>query len=435
MTDQQRLREALHAAVPDAPTESRQGDVIRARARRTRLLRVTAAGALVGVVGLASTALWAAHRHEPGPTVTGAGEAACRHLSRQLNAGDYVDSRVVDGSTATAWLSGLNTDVDPAAYRQDQRVTVCVTFPHTSYATYVVGQSGHPERVTAGAYTAPGGVQQVMTRLDRLITGGRTTTTGPFTCSGSPTKTYPDVTSSLPGGAIAARICFGGGFFTPPQALTSDVGSLVRKVNASAIEYVAPNVSCTGGGEPEFTIVFRYASGTRSVSEEECRGLAIGRYTRSGGVNLDRDFMSLLAQQVGVDPASVPAPPCPSTRSDEPVGVGDPRNVVAARYCPGGESRGLPLDRARLALLRSWGGSLEYGVSSAPERVCAVGTTGWPTLVLADAWGDRFTMVVEGCGRNRFPSVVSPGAPHQVTHPDGSRGPFLRLVRQLAQGP
>jgi hypothetical protein len=387
----------------------------------------------VVAVLVAGAGLWNAHRHSPAPTVSGSGAAACRHLVRALHAGNYVDSRVVDGRTAATWLSRIHTDVDPDTYRADSQVTICVTYGHSEYATYVVGQSGREQRVTAGSYVGAGGTQQTMTQLDRLITGGRSTTEAPFSCAGAGTARYLDVATSLPVGAIAARICYGGGFYSPSDVLTHGLDSLINTVNAAPIEYVASNTTCSGAGEHEFTLVFRYPSGTRSVSQETCRGLALGQYTRSAHAPLERTFMSLLAQQHGATPRSVAAPPCP-TSPDRPEGVGDLRNLVAARYCPPTGSPKALTDR-ELEQLSRWGRGLEFATSVLPENSCPRPTAGWPRLALADAWGNRFTMVVEGCGHRMFPTVVSLVRRDQVTHPDSiRRRPFLQVMSELATG-
>lgn len=433
MTDQQRLRDALHAAVPDPPEDPGRGSVARGRARAGRRVRRSVAGAAVVVVAVAGVGILTERQHDSGQTASATGVVACRHLVRAEHAGNYVDSRVVDGPTAAAWLSSIRTEVDPAPYRDDDRVTVCLTFRLRSYATYVVGHSGREERVTTGSYVGQGGAQQVMQNLDRRVTGGRATTDGPFSCSGSRTERFPDVAISLPEGATAARICYRGGYFTPPQVLTHGVDSLVRAVNAAPISYVAPNVNCSGAGAPEFTLVFRYPSGTRSVAEETCRGLALGQYTRASRTDLEQEFMSLLLQQVGVPPGSVLAPPCPTSTTDRPAGVGDLRNVVTARYCPTtSASSGRMLTLEQLAQLRQWGHSLEFAASTEPENTCSRPTTGWPRLALADAWGNRFTVVLVGCGLRMFPAAVNWGATHKVTYPLGNFQIVARLAQELA---
>jgi hypothetical protein len=432
MSDQQRLRDALRNSVPDPTDEPGRGAAARRRAHSLRRMRVTLAGGVVAAVAVTGVGLWAAVQKEHPPTVSGTGKAACEELARAQGAGGYVDSRVVDGSTAVAWLSTIRTDIDPAPYRGDDSVTVCVTFIHSDYRIYVVDRSGHPARLKAGAYSGKGGVQQTMTALDRLVTGGQTTTDASFSCSGSETGRHPDVSPSLPAGATAARICFRGGYFTPPQTLTRGIPSLVRAVNEAPVQYVAPNLTCAGPDVPEYTLVFRYPRGTRSVAEETCRGLAIGQYTRDLRRHLDRRFMSLLADQVGVPPGSVIAPPCPTASGDRPEGVGDPRNVVAARYCPRGGPTDRSLPRAQLDLLRSWGRSLQFATQGEPEHTCARPSAGWPRLSLTDAWGDRFTLVLLGCGHRIYPATLSWGWPAEVIHPTGDDSSLARLARQLA---
>jgi hypothetical protein len=352
-----------------------------------------------------------------------------------------VDSRVVDGATASAWLARVAAHIDASAYRNNTRVTACLTSVRNISYLQVIGTTGPPVEVVHGAlYPAKyGGLIGDMTLLDRLWKGGKSTTDAPFTCAGSRTERYRDVTTTLPAGATAARICFDGEFFQPSQTLTQDVDTLVNEVNAAPIEYVSPDFNCSGAeGDYGFTIVFRYPSGTRSVSEETCRGLALGAYTRAARVKLDPLYLSLLARQVGAGPGSTAAPPCRTSRSDRPEGVGDIRNIIAARYCPsraGGPGRAL--DGSQLRQLRSWGRSY-LGATTEPDHPagrCSRPAAGWPELSLADAWGDRFTVVLVGCSPRLFPGAVNWGAPDKVIYPLGFAHPVLaRLARELAAG-
>jgi hypothetical protein len=440
MTDQPRLKEALHRAVPEAPAEPDRGRAARSRAARARHARRVTAVAVAAAVSVAGVAIWAGRHPEPAAPANGTGEAACRHLADSEPQGRYVDSLVVDGATASAWLARVAPHVDASSYDKDAQVTACLTSAKAVTYLRVIGSSGPPLEVShGGLYPAKyGGIVGQLTLLDQLWKGGAATTDAPFSCSGAQTERYPRVATSLPSGALAARICYEGGFFSPPQTLTRGLASLVHAVNDAPLEYTPPNINCSGAGEPEFTIVFRFPSGTRSVSEETCRGLAVGSFTRPGVHNLDQTFMSLLTQQVDVTPGSVTAPPCQPT-SDRPSGVGDPRNVVAARFCPSDSSGDRPLDQSQLALLRGWGRSLEFAASTEPEGRCAPPATGRPHLQLADAWGDTFTMTVVTClayGHERYLGAVNaPGSPHRVTYPLGEEHDLTRLLRELTLRP
>lgn len=433
MTDQQRLRDALQDAVPEPPLETWQGTSIRAHARRARRIRMTLAAGMAGAVAVAGAALWASRPHESGSNVTGSSAATCNRLLRDVNGSRYVDSRLVDGPTVARWLEQVPLHLDPAKYRHDGRVAVCLASGRTAYVIYLLAGHGDEDRVPIYGLYGKGGAAQTMAALDRLRTGGQKTTDAPFTCSGPPTEHYLDVTTSLPEGATAARICFHGLFFTPPQVLTSGVATLVADVNAAPIGYSSPDFNCSGAeGDYPYTIIFRYPHGTRSVSEETCRGLILGgvhRETRG----LDHTFLSLLRQQVGVSPGSMAAPPCPASSADRPAGVGDLHNVVAARYCVAGGGAGRELTRSQLSLLRDWGRSL-LGATTEPEHRCTRPAMGWPRLSLADAWGNPFTVVLVGCGRRLFPAAVNWGATDKVIYPLGDINAVARLARQLGHG-
>jgi hypothetical protein len=427
VTDEQRLREELQSAVPDPPDQSGRGDAARARSRADRRRREALTGGLVVALLLATTTVWATHRPDRVPPVTGSGPAVCHRFAATGKGARYVDSRQVDGVTAAAWLRSVAPNVDAAAFRDDRRVTVCVTRTGLVPSVWVIGDTGHLVLIPRGDLVIP----SAMTILDRLWTGGASTTDAPFTCDGPPTRRYPDVTSTLPSGATAARICFDGLFFTPPQVLLHGVDSLVAAVNAAPIGYVSPDSNCSvAEGDYGYRIVFRYPSGTRSVSVEPCRGLEVGLVTRPSG-HLDLSFMSLLRKQVGSTGTSATAPPCPASASDRPAGVGDIRNVVAARYCttPGGAGR--VLTAGELRFLRSWGRGW-LGAGTEPDNVCPRPPAGWPRVSLTDAWGDRFSLVLVGCATRPFPAVVDVGAPQRVSYPLSTHGrAYLHLLRQL----
>ena len=175
--------------------------------------------------------------------------------------------------------------------------------------------------------------------------------------------------------------------------------------------------------------MFRYPTGTRTVSMEECRGLAVGPYTRDASDDLDRQFEQALVAK-GI-PLSQDPPTCSVPDGNPPRGIGDLRHVVAARYCPPG-SPGRALTPAQLARLQRWGSSLE-AASTQPEGRCSPPTAGWPHLALTDTWGNRFTMTVECQGRRYLASRMPDGS-DQITYPLGDQQIVEGLLRQLAAG-
>jgi hypothetical protein len=390
---------------------------------------------VLGAVVVSGLAIWVTQRTAPEPTVSGSGAAACHQVAQDVHGERVDDVRVVDGATAATWLSRVDTSVDPAAYPTMDRVTVCLIAGRTSNAIYVVPELGRFALVRRGPFNTKGGVVFTMIALERVRAGAHETTDAPFACPAPATHDDLDVTSTLPSGATKALLCSDANFFVPPQPLTSGVDRLVRAINATRLGYTPPDFVCSPyAGAYDYTIVFQYATGTRSATWDPCRGMLLGSFSRSGPLRLDQTYLSLLAQQVAGTPASPVPPPCSSATASGPQGVGDARRVVAARFCPGRSGGpGTVLDGQQLTLLRSWGRTFT-AADSVPENACSAPTSGWPRLALTDVWGDHFSLVLMGCGRRVYPSVVNPAHPDRVIHPDADRRPLLHLVHLLGAG-
>jgi hypothetical protein len=443
MNDHERLRGALQAAVPDPPVESWQGGVARARASRHRRRKLLTAATLVVVATVVTPIALATRSTGPEPShvsthvPTGQGLAACRGLDRDLGLGTPIDVRTVDGRTAAEWLRQTTGDpvqgppIDPSQVSGDPTVTVCVTSSKSIYRVVVIRPGARPVVDAKGDYRSIGAVMQP---LDELWKGGAETTDAPFSCPGRSTKPTYGVSTSLPNGALGARICFDGdSFYQPRQVLTSGLDDLVRAIDDSPLVYTEPNVECTGTPMSyDYTIVFEYPSGTRAVTQQTCRGLALGPYTREGPTGeLDKTFLSLLQRQ---EAASAPtlSPPCPEP-SDSPEGTGDLRHVVVARYCAAGSTGpGQVLTQAQLSVLDRWSNELFPG-STTIEGKCDRPAAGWPHLSLGDAWGNRFTMTV-ACTHRLHPVVLSADG-KRLTYPTSLDNRALEdLLRQLAGG-
>lgn len=434
MSDQQRLREALQAAVPEPPLDPWRGSDARSRAQRARRRLVSVGGGVLATVVVIGVAIWIAQSREAAPIVSASGAPACHQVAREVGTERVDDFRVVDGATAAIWLGRVSTQMDAASYRDDHRVTVCLTASGVHYSVSVVAESGRVSLVRSGAWNGKRGVVAAMIALERVRTGGSATTDAPFACPQTSTPNDLDVTSTLPTGATGALLCSDGGGYVPTQPLTTDVDQLVRAVNAGPLGYTPPNFVCSPyAGAYDYTIVFRYPSGTRTATWNPCRGMLLGSFSRGGPMRLDQTYLSLLAGQVGSAHGTPPPPACSTFTGRNPQGVGDVRHVVAARYCPDRSGRpGDALTRGQLALLRTWGRSLMDG-ESWPDHTCPPPATGWPRLALTDAWGNHFSMLIQGCGRSVFPGVNAT-SPRHVAHPDGLRTPFLKLARQLGAG-
>lgn len=432
MTDQHDLRDALESLVPDPPPTQEWGAESRGRARRTRVRRIGAVVAAVVVAAVAVPVVRSLVTTESPAVVSGkvhgTGAPACRQLDHRNRLGQSVDSRVVDGATAAEWLRATGDSTTAQQVADERNVTVCVMFGHRDYAV-VVARPGRPAVVLhQGAYPP---VAHAMGQLDALAKGGATTSDAPFRCP--PPGAAPDrtVRNYLPSGATGLLLCYDTGVLYSPREILDSTGldRVLLEINRAPITYVAPNVTCGGYADfRPYSLVIRYRSGTRTVSMEECRGLALGVYTRDASADLDRTVEHLLLSR-GTRYADPPSCPVPDGKA--PRGTGDLRHLAAARYCPPGDP-GRPLTGAELSRLERWGSSLEPATTQ-PEGSCAPPAGGWPHLALTDVWGNSFTMTIECRGR-RYPATRMPDGSAGITYPISDQQIVQRLLRQLAAG-
>lgn len=431
MNDERGLRDALESLVPDPPSTREWGAESRGLARRTRIRRVEVVVASVVVAALAVPVVRSLATDPAPPVVTGTvhgtGQSACRQLDHRDRLGRSVDTRVVDGKTAAAWLRATDHADTASQVAEIRTVTVCV-MDRNLHWTVAVARPGRPAVVAhQGDYPS---VVDVMTKLDSRARGGETTTAAPFRCPTPGSAPARNVANYLPSGATGALLCYDTPYLYSPRKIldATELDALLLAVDRAPIRYVAPNVTCSGNGMPTYALVLRYPSGTRTVSMEECRGLALGPYTRNAPTDLDRQFeRSLLSRgTVAQNP-----PTCPLPDANPPLGTGDLRHVVAARYCPPGSS-GHALTPAQLSRLQRWGSSLEPA-STQPEGSCSPPAAGWPHLALTDAWGNTFRVTIECRGR-RYLATRMPDGSDQVTYPLGDQQIVEGLLRQLAAG-
>ena len=373
---------------------------------------------LLTVVGLAAAVaagvtLWPAGSSDVGRVVAtthGDTSHAC-HQVTHVRHGYLVDTRTVDGATATAWLEDVDNGVPASPYADARQVPVCLTYTGRTrqYAVYAVDGEGRA-RLVAQEQPRPGELGEAiaaMQSLDSRWKGGAPLTDAPFRCPRAGDPAQDDVTTSLPAGATAVRLCLPGISYSPPRPLTTGVDALVSEIDAEPVRFQPSNSTCSGDpSDNSYVLVFRYPAGTRTVSYDTCSGLALGPFHRGAPVDLDGRLMAQLAQEVGDPPGSVPAPSCPRAPVRTPTGVGDTRNLVAARWCPAGPGApGTPLTPSQLDVLRQ--AASRSGGAAQLEKHCPRPSQGWASLALADTWGNRFTMTVECLDGRRFPSVLA----------------------------
>ena len=324
--------------MPDPPSTREWGAESRGLARRTRIRRVEVVVASVVVAALAVPVVRSLATDPAPPVVTGTvhgtGPSACRQLDHRDRLGRSVDTRVVDGKTAAAWLRATDHADTASQVAEIRTVTVCV-MDRNLHWTVAVARPGRPAVVAhQGDYPS---VVDVMSEAGLPCEGRRDNDRSAVPMpdarqrTGSERRELPSVRRH--GGTALLRHAL---LYSPRKILdATELDALLLAVDRAPIRYVAPNVTCSGNGMPTYALVLRYPSGTRTVSMEECRGLALGPYTRNAPTDLDRQFeRSLLSRgTVAQNP-----PTCPLPDANPPLGTGDLRHVVAARYCPPGSS-------------------------------------------------------------------------------------------------
>jgi hypothetical protein len=268
-----------------------------------------------------------------------------------------------------------------------------------AFALLLAGCGGGGSSVDADPSTSGAPTGAAVTALDST----------PFACPDPQDQTPMTGADTLPRGAKAALICYRDNhdlWFAPAGSLTEGVGRLVRMVNAQDIHPNAQNENCNADLGPAYSIVFRYADGTRTITGENdgCHPVMVGSTERGGARRLLAAFLNALARQrMHVPPPDVSRrpPACPTDRIEPSGPLADPAHVVAASLCthlggPWGEQRaGLPFTPAQVAVLRR-------DLATAKSRIFrpTVGGHHCRSLVLRgpvrisalDQWGDQFVV-------------------------------------------
>jgi len=173
---------------------------------------------------------------------------------------------------------------------------------------------------------------------------------GAFRCPGVHAPARGDHgTDALPTGATAARLCLRDNNtpWVPPRGLlTTGLDHVVGVINAQRIFHPKPNLGCGGVGGPAWTMVFRYADGTRSISGDNggCWDLLVGSTQRFGSKDVYQAYLGAVLRQrddQGTPDVLPKAPACPVRRSPADPSlylgalspVAQPRRVAAATWC------------------------------------------------------------------------------------------------------
>jgi hypothetical protein len=226
---------------------------------------------------------------------------------------------------------------------------------------------------------------------------------------------------TLPTGARSARLCLldNNIAWIPPRGiLTTGLDRLVGVVNAQHVHDPASDLGCGGVGAPAWSIVLRYAGGTRTITGDNggCWDLRVGASERFGSRTVYGAYLrEVLRQrhQQGSPDVVWPPPRCPQdVRTDEAFSpVADAGRLTSAVLCPadGGQSADeIALTRAQVDVLR------HDFATAFPRRALRDVDSQCPdegrqpagAVIGRDPWGDQVT-VLFGCDSYR---TVRPGS-------------------------
>ena len=247
---------------------------------------------------------------------------------------------------------------------------------------------------------------------------GSVTVTGSIRCP-DPRAEPADVVDNgdtLPTGAHAALLCLHDNNmpWAPPRgALTTGLDDLVGVVNDQEVHQPAADEACGGVGAPAWTMVFRYADGTRAITGDNggCWDLRVGSTERFGSKKVFEAYLQALVRQRAHEhprPFDARPPLCPARvdlGSFAP--VADASTARAGTLCvlerrSNRTSRGVPLTRTQLAILRhDFATASQRRTDADAQSRCPADPR--PAVVVRglDAWREPFQVYVE-CGVYRI---------------------------------
>jgi hypothetical protein len=193
----------------------------------------------------------------------------------------------------------------------------------------------------------------------------------------------------------------------PPRGfLTQGLGRVVGVVNAQQVHEPAADENCGGVGAPAWSMVFRYADGTRTISGDNggCWDLAVGSTQRFGSRRVFHAYLdALLRQRSGSTPphVHVPPPTCPVhaqyLQGYSPIArVGQVTEAVVC-HTQGRSHRTIRLTPDQLATFRHdfATATLRPAHLGGPSSCHALGPRVSGAVVGVDRWGDPFTVLTQ----------------------------------------
>ncbi len=133
---------------------------------------------------------------------------------------------------------------------------------------------------------------------------GSVRVTGSFRCP-DPRADPADVVDhgdTLPIGAHAALLCFHDNHlpWSPPRGLlTTGLDTVIGVVNGQKVYDPASQLGCGGVGAPAWSMIFRYADGTRTITGDNggCWDLRVGSTERFGSKKVFEAYLRALVRQ------------------------------------------------------------------------------------------------------------------------------------------
>lgn len=220
-----------------------------------------------------------------------------------------------------------------------------------------------------------------------------------FACPDPKAKVDPTPGDTLPGGALAARICYSADMpveWQPPrEPLTRGVTGLVALVNR---QQVYPSTEgCNDDAGPAYRILLDYPDGTRIISGDTagCREVRVGRHDKEGGRKVWRAYFRLLSRQrEHARPHHVSSTPvlCPTGQDRVAfTPLAEVGTLTHARFCLSSKDpRGTTMTSRDLTILRHDVATSKGRRQSSPIRpnTCSRTLRFGYEVVGVDRWGD-----------------------------------------------
>ena len=257
----------------------------------------------------------------------------------------------------------------------------------------------------------------------------------PFRCPNphsEPNTVVDHGADTLPSGARAALLCRHDSnlAWAPPRGvLTMGLRRVIETVNTQLVHDPSSDLACGGVGAPAWSMVFRYADGTRTITGDNggCWDLLVGSTEREGSKAVFEAYLGAMVHQRAQEhPPAFPgvAPRCPvRPRLDVfgPVAAAATAQVGAVCIGRGRATRRVPLTDAQLTILRH-DFSTASGRQVDANAMTRCPTHGQPTLVVRglDAWREPFEVYV-ACGVYR------------ILRPAAATYSFARLLPRTAR--